>query len=67
MKITGEMTIAAVLKAAPATKKVFDRHGMGCKGCKGAVAESVTFGARNHGLDPDALVRELNEAAKAAP
>jgi hypothetical protein len=39
---------------------------MRCKGCQGAAAETVAAGAWNHGLDPKALVRELNEAAKAA-
>ena len=66
MKITEQMTILEVLKAAPATRKVFDRHRMRCKGCQGAAAETVAAGAWNHGLDPKALVRELNEAAKAA-
>lgn len=65
MKITEQMTIAEVLKAAPATRKVFDRYKMRCKGCKGAVAETVAAGARNHGLDPKELLRELNEALKA--
>lgn len=66
MKITETMTILEVLKLAPQTRKVFDRHGMGCRGCQGAEAESVARGAANHGLDPKQLVRELNEAAKSA-
>lgn len=64
MKITEKSTILEVLKAAPQTRKVFDRYAMRCKGCQGAAAETVTAGARNHGLDPKALLRELNEAAK---
>ena len=66
MKITEQMTILEVLKAAPATRRVFDRHRMRCKGCQGAVAETVAAGATNHGLDPKALLRELNEAARAS-
>jgi hybrid cluster-associated redox disulfide protein len=65
VKITEQMTILEVLKAAPQTRKVFDRYKMRCKGCKGAVAETVAAGARNHGLDSKALVRDLNEAVKA--
>lgn len=65
MKITEQMTILEVLRAAPATRKVFDRHRMRCRGCQGVAAETVAAGAVNHGLDPKALVRELNEAAKA--
>lgn len=66
MKITEQTTILEVLKAAPQTRRVFDRHRMRCRGCQGAAAETVAAGAYNHGLDPKALVRELNEAAKAA-
>ena len=64
MKITEKTTILEVLKAAPQTRKVFDRLKMRCKGCKGAAAETVAAGARNHGVDPKELVRELNEALK---
>ncbi len=66
MKITEQTTILEVLKAAPQTRRVFDRHRMRCRGCQGAAAETVAAGAYNHGLDPKALVRELNEATKAA-
>ena len=64
MKITDKTTILEVLKAAPQTRKVFDRYAMRCRGCKGAAAETVGAGARNHGVDPKALVRELNAAVK---
>jgi hybrid cluster-associated redox disulfide protein len=64
MKITEQTTILEVLKAAPQTRKVFDRYKMRCKGCKGAVAETVLAGARNHGIDANDLVRDLNEAVK---
>lgn len=66
MKITAQSTILEVLKAAPQTRKVFERHKMRCRGCQGAVAETVQAGALNHGLDPAALLKELNEAARAA-
>ena len=66
MKITEKMTILEVLKAAPQTRKVFERNRMRCRGCQGAVAETVAAGAWNHGIDPKTLLRELNEAAKAA-
>lgn len=65
MKITEKMTILEVLKAAPETRRVFDRHKMRCKACQGAAAETVAAGASNHGVDPKVLLRELNEALKA--
>lgn len=64
MKITEKMTILEVLKTAPQTRKVFDRFSMRCKACQGAAAETVLGGARNHGVDPKELLRELNEAVK---
>lgn len=66
MKITGQSTILEVLKAAPQTRTVFDHFLMRCKACQGAAAETVAAGARNHGVDPKALVKALNEAAKGA-
>ena len=65
MKITEQSTILEVLKAAPQTRKVFDRNKMRCKGCQGAAAETILAGARNHGLDPKDLLRELNQAVEA--
>jgi hybrid cluster-associated redox disulfide protein len=65
VKITEQMTILEVLRAAPQTRKVFDRYKMRCKGCQGAAAETVAAGARNHGVDTKALVRDLNAAVKA--
>lgn len=64
MKITEKMTILEVLKAAPQTRKVFERFSMRCRGCKGAAAETLAAGARNHGVDPKVLLRELNESAR---
>ena len=64
MKVTEKSTILEVLKAAPHTRKVFDHFSMRCKACQGAAAETVGAGARNHGVDPKALVRRLNEAVK---
>ncbi len=64
MKITEKTTILEVLKAAPQTRRVFDRFSMRCKACQGAAAETIAGGARNHGIDPKALLRDLNEAVK---
>jgi len=64
VKITEQTTIADVLKGAPQAKRVLDRHGLACKGCLGAVSESIRRAAHNHGLDPRELLREIVEAAK---
>lgn len=52
-----------VMRNYPETKKIFDRYGMGCRGCMGAGAETVRASAVTHGIDPGEFVRELNSAA----
>jgi len=66
VKITEQTIIADILREAPQAKKALDRHGLACKGCQGATAESVARAARNHGLEPRVLLREILEAVKSA-
>jgi hybrid cluster-associated redox disulfide protein len=61
--ITRDMTFNEVLKKFPGTVKVFRSHGMQCAGCLGAEAETIEAGAVAHGVDPEALLAELNQAA----
>ncbi|MDF1536314.1 MAG: DUF1858 domain-containing protein [bacterium] len=60
-KITGEMTFNEVLRAYPDTVKVLRKYGMNCFGCLGAEAESLEYGAVAHGVDLEALLKDLNE------
>ena len=62
-KITGDMNLLEVLRKYPGTRKVIDRHGMGCRGCMGAAAETVRQSALTHGIEPEAFIRDMNEAA----
>ncbi len=64
MAITKDMKIADVLKKYPSSKKVFEKHIPQCPKCGGAAAESIGRGARQHGIDPEMLVAELNRAAR---
>lgn len=64
MKITKDMKIADVMKKYPSSRKVLARYIGACTKCGGASAESIERGARMHKVDPDALVEELNRAAK---
>lgn len=57
---TKDMSIIEALQADPRTRDIFAVHGFGCIGCMGAMMESIEDGARMHGLDPDAIVRDLN-------
>ena len=62
--ITKDMKIAEVLKKYPSCKKAFQKHIPACLKCGGASAESIRRGAKMHGIDPDAFVKELNRAAR---
>ena len=57
---TKDMSILDVLQADPRARDIVTAHGLECIGCMGAMMESVEDGARMHGIDPVALLRELN-------
>ena len=65
-RITKKMSLAEVIMEFPETAAVFQKHGLHCIGCAVAAYESVEQGALAHGIDPDSLVRDLNEATKKA-
>jgi hybrid cluster-associated redox disulfide protein len=60
--ITREMTIAEIVEKHPETVLVFLSHGLMCLGCQGARTETVEEGAATHGIDFDALIKDLNAA-----
>jgi len=57
-----EMIIGDIIDAHPDAIKVIESHfGGGCFTCPGMRVESLTFGATMHCMDPDIIVKELNE------
>ena len=64
MSITKEMPIGDVVRSHPETVAIFMQHGLHCIGCAVAAFESIEEGAVAHGIDIDALIKDLNEAAK---
>ena len=66
MKITKDMLIADALKCGNAEEiaNVLFAAGMHCLGCALAHNETVEDAAAVHGVDVDALVDKLNEAAE---
>ncbi|MBF8297124.1 MAG: hypothetical protein HW389_3669 [Bacteroidetes bacterium] len=57
------MIIGEAIHKYPATEKVFLKHfGSGCFTCPNSKMEDIAFGSTMHGLDPDMIVKELNEA-----
>ena len=60
MAITKDMTIQEVVEKNPETIRVFLEHGLHCIGCSVARFENIEQGALAHGIDVDALIRDLN-------
>lgn len=60
--ITKDMTFFQVMQNFPQSLEVLRRYKLGCVGCMGAQNESLEQGANAHGIDVNALVKDLNEA-----
>jgi len=65
-KVTKEMGILEVVQNFPESLSVFQKYGLGCIGCAAARFENLEAGAKVHGIDPDIMVQEINEAIEAA-
>lgn len=65
-KITKEMSIIEVVQQHPETLEVFQKFGLGCIGCAAARFENLEAGAKVHGIDPEIMVQELNNAIESA-
>jgi hybrid cluster-associated redox disulfide protein len=61
--ITKDMGIMEAIQKYPDVVGVFVAHGLGCIGCAMANFETIEQGATAHGMDIDALMKDLNEAA----
>ena len=60
-KISKEMNILEIVQNCPESVAVFQKYGLGCLGCAAARFENLEAGAKVHGIDPDEMVREINE------
>ena len=60
--ITKDMPIGEVVQNYPQTIEVFLKHGLMCFGCAIARFENVEQGAMAHGINVDALIKDLNAA-----
>ncbi len=61
-KYTKDTIIGDVIKDNPKATKVIEKYfGQGCFTCPGMNMESISFGAMMHNIDPDTIVKELNE------
>lgn len=58
--INKEMSIGEVLAIDPDTAPIMMAYGMHCMGCPVSQMETLEMGCAVHGMDADALVKELN-------
>jgi hybrid cluster-associated redox disulfide protein len=60
--ITKDSIIGDVIRENPGAKEVIQKYfGGGCFTCPGINMESISFGSMMHNLDPDKIVKEMNE------
>ena len=63
-EITKDNSISQVIQDHPETIPVFMKHGLGCIGCALATFETIEQGALAHGMDIEALMRDINKSIK---
>jgi hybrid cluster-associated redox disulfide protein len=61
-KIGKTMSIGEVVQTYPQTIEVFLKHGLMCFGCAIARFENIEQGAVAHGINVEALMKDLNAA-----
>ena len=66
MAITKDMKISEIVHNHPQLVRVFLEHGLMCVGCAAARFENLEQGAMAHGIDIDALVKDLNASLETA-
>ncbi|MFC2030548.1 DUF1858 domain-containing protein [Chloroflexota bacterium] len=62
IEITQETLIGDVVRDLPGGEDVIRKYfGNGCFTCPGMGMESISFGAMMHGLEPEPILRDLQE------
>ncbi|MHA1964933.1 MAG: DUF1858 domain-containing protein [Candidatus Thorarchaeota archaeon] len=60
--VTKEMSIGEVVMKWPESAGAFLEYGLHCYGCAAARYETIEQGAQAHGIDPEILIKAINEA-----
>ena len=58
--VTKDSNILEAARKYPVIGMVFRKYGLGCIGCMVASGESLGEGLAAHGLNPDAIIAEIN-------
>jgi hybrid cluster-associated redox disulfide protein len=60
--VTKDSVIGEVIRENPGARDVIQKYfGGGCFTCPGINMESISFGSMMHNLDPEKIVKEINE------
>ena len=62
--ITKDMTFIEVMNTSPEAAWILMENGMQCAGCGLAANETLEQGALAHGIDPEKLVKQINNGMK---
>ena len=60
-KVTGDTNIGELLRIDAGVAPILMGIGMHCLGCPASQGESIAEAAMLHGIDPEALVDEINK------
>ena len=60
-KVTGDTNIGELLRIDAGVAPILMGIGMHCLGCPASQGESIAEAAMVHGIDPEALVDEINK------
>jgi len=59
--VTKEMSVGEVVMKWPESAAAFLQYGLHCYGCAAARYETIEQGAQAHGIDPETLIKAINE------
>lgn len=61
-EITKKTSIGEIIKQYPEAEPVIQKYfGSGCFSCPGSKTEDIAFGALMHNIDPEQIIKELND------
>jgi hybrid cluster-associated redox disulfide protein len=60
--VTKDSVIGEVIRDCPGARDIIQKYfGGGCFTCPGINMESISFGSMMHNLDPEKIIKEINE------